>query len=63
MSYPLHFRKLIEITLLTHLKNIKMTGRVAIENVKRNSDQAKQIIQELKNEVIFISVALTIILR
>lgn len=28
-----------------------MAGRVAIETVKRNSDQAKQIIQELKNEV------------
>lgn len=29
-----------------------MAGRAAIENVKKNSDQAKQIIQELKTEVI-----------
>lgn len=52
MFHSLHFPKLYQIiTLCAHLKNAKMAGRVAIETVKRNSDQAKEIIQELKSEV------------
>lgn len=52
MNYSLPLHKLFEITLITHFKNAKMAGRIAIETVKKNSDQAKQIIEELKNEAI-----------
>lgn len=51
MSNLINISKLFKLTLSTYLKNTKMAGRVAIETVKKNSDQAKQIIEELKNEV------------
>lgn len=43
--------KYLELTINIYVKTFRMAGRSAIENVKRNSDQAKLIIQELKSEV------------
>lgn len=51
MNRSLHLSKLFELNTFTRLKGVVMAGRAAIENIKRNSDQAKEILQELKSEV------------